>query len=240
MATVSQAIDYPTSDGQPMAETEEHLRVMIETLLVLKHRYADDPMTYVQGNMLMYYERGDRHRHVAPDVFVVKGIPKQTRLNYLVWEEGKGPDFVLEISSQSTILVDLQTKHEVYRSILKVSEYILFDPLGDYLSPTLKGFRLVGDRYESIAMVDGRLPSEVLGLDLEADGATLRFYDPEVGGWLLTPMERADEAEEKLVRLQERARTAEAVVRERSAALARADVEIARLRQELADHGHIV
>ena len=45
---------------------------------------------------------GNRRRRIAPDVFVVKGVPKGDRLNYLTWEEGKGPDVVIELTSRST------------------------------------------------------------------------------------------------------------------------------------------
>ena len=44
-------------------------------------------------------------------------------------------------------------------------------------------------------LADGRLPSERLGLHLEANGPVLRLYDPKTGRWLLTPAERIAEAE---------------------------------------------
>ena len=58
-------------------------------------------MVYVSGNLLVYYVPGDRLRHLSPDVFVAKGVPKRERLNYLMWEEGKGPDVVIELTSSS-------------------------------------------------------------------------------------------------------------------------------------------
>lgn len=72
-------VEYPTSDGQPMAETDWHRDVMIALIQVLDHWFAAKPMVYVSGNMLMYYVPGDKRRHVSPDVFVVVGVPKHKR-----------------------------------------------------------------------------------------------------------------------------------------------------------------
>ena len=73
MATVSRTIEYPTSDGKPMAETEFHQKVMIDLIQILTRYYLDSPDTYVAGNMLLFPEEGNRKRHFSPDVFLVKG-----------------------------------------------------------------------------------------------------------------------------------------------------------------------
>src|SRR6476661_328319 len=100
MATVPPRIknDYPTSDGRPMAETDLHRNLMVYLIEVLNLRYDADSMTYVSGNMLVFYEQGNRRKHVAPDVFVVKGVQKHERLNYLLWEERKSPNVVFELT----------------------------------------------------------------------------------------------------------------------------------------------
>src|SRR5438874_1585552 len=124
---------YPTSDGKPMAETDWHRDLMVMLIETLKAFYRDSPRTYVSGNLLIFYEQGNKRRHVSPDVFVVKGVPKHDRPNYLVWEEGKGPDLVIELTSSSTRREDVKKKFDLYQNTLKVKEYFLFDPLGDYL-----------------------------------------------------------------------------------------------------------
>jgi len=78
-------IEYPTSDGKPMAETDFHFILMAALRQTLDYFFADDPMTYVSGNLLLYYVRGNKRKHVAPDVFVVKGVQKKPRLHYLLW-----------------------------------------------------------------------------------------------------------------------------------------------------------
>ena len=122
---------------------------------------------------------------------MVRGVPKLPRRDYyLLWEEGKSPDVVIEITSKTTRREDQKKKREIYREILKVTEYFLFDPTRDYLRPPLQGFRLVEGDYVPIDPVRGRLPSLVLGLHLEKSADELRLFDPAAGGWLPTRFER--------------------------------------------------
>jgi Uma2 family endonuclease len=202
-----------------MAETDWHRRLISTLIETLEAYFAEEPRIYVSGNLLLFYKEGDPRRHVAPDVFVVKGVPKRPRPNYLVWREGKGPDVVIECTSKSTRKEDQQEKLNLYRDTLRVKEYFLFDPLADYLDPPLQGFRLRHGKYVPIKPVEGRLPSQVLGLHLERDGDRLRLYDPRTEEWLPTPAEAAEQAEA--------ARVQEARARQR------AEAEAARLRREL-------
>jgi Uma2 family endonuclease len=103
-------LTYPTSDGRPVAETDDHRELMVALIKALQAYYANDPMVYVSGNLLLFYEQGNRRSHVSPDVFVVKGVAKHRRDNYLMWEEGKGPDFVIELTSSSTRDEDIEDK----------------------------------------------------------------------------------------------------------------------------------
>jgi Uma2 family endonuclease len=229
MATVSTPRDwyrndYPTSDGKPMAETDLHRDLMATLISILQTHFAALPRVYVSGNLLIFYEPGNKRKHVAPDVFVVKGVAKHKRPNDLLWEEGKGPDFVIELTSSSTRREDMTKKFTLYRDTLKVREYFLFDPFGDYLRPQLQGYRLRQGAYHPIRPVAGRLPSQVVGLHLEAQGQMLRLYDPQAGKWLPTPPEAlALEAEAR--EAAEVARRAEAEAREAVEAERRAEVE---------------
>ena len=67
---------------------------------------------YVSGDLLIYYEEGNPRVSVAPDVFVVFGVEDRMRMNYKVWEEGKGPDFVLEVASPRTWREDVGRKRD--------------------------------------------------------------------------------------------------------------------------------
>src|SRR5262249_41241214 len=161
----SKPVEYPTSDGKPMAETEHHRDLMIDSIRTLQLHPPTARRFYVSGNLLMYYEEGNKRKHVSPDIFAVAGLSADnTRLYALTWIEGKTPDVVIELTSKSTKREDQTKKFELYRDRLKVKEYILFDPYGDYLKPRLKGFRLAGSEYEPIQpQADGSILSEVLG-----------------------------------------------------------------------------
>ena len=71
--------DYPTGDGRPMAETDLHRQLMMDLLETLTDWFASDPLTYVSGNILLFYEPGNRRRHLSPDLLVVRGIPNRQR-----------------------------------------------------------------------------------------------------------------------------------------------------------------
>lgn len=202
MATVIRETTYPTSDGRPMAETDWHRDIMFALIKVLQSFFAADPNVYVSGNLLLYYVRGNKRRHVSPDVFVVKGVAKHPRPYYLLWEEKKSPNLVIEATSSSTRSEDVKKKFRLYQNVLKVQEYFLFDPFEEYLQPSFQGYRLRKGKYTPISPVAGRLPSSVLGLQLERDGLDLRLFDPKTERRLLTPEERITKTESELGRLQ--------------------------------------
>ena len=225
-------IEYPTGDGKPMAETEIHRDDMVDLIQTLKAHFVAEPMICVSGNMLMFYEEGNRRKHVSPDVFVVRGIEKKIRENYLIWDEGKAPDLVIELTSKSTKHEDQVKKKELYRDVLQVSEYFMFDPTEDYLAPALQGFRLVDGEYLRIEPVDGRLPSEVLGLHLERDGRELRLYDPARGSRVMTPAEVIQTTAKQAEAAEKRAEAAEKRADYLDVARQEAEAEMERLRRE--------
>jgi Uma2 family endonuclease len=239
MATVpkqqrTREVNYPTTDGKPMGETEIHIDELIDAITVLKDRFADEPNVYVNGNMLLYYEEGNPRKHVSPDVLVALNVPKKPKRDYyLVWKEGKGPDFIVEITSKSTQRVDMVKKFAFYRDVLRVSEYSLFDPKAEYLDPPLQGFRLIGGEYVPIEPINGRLPSEVVGLHLAREGQNLRLYDPITGTRLMTRLEARDAAEKRAY--EERQRADEECQRAAASEAARKSLaeENDRLRQEI-------
>lgn len=105
---------YPESDGKPMAETERHRDLLINTLLTFQAYFQDIPDVCVSGNMMMYYVEGNPRKSISPDIFVTFGVGRKERRTYRIWEEGKPPDFVLEFSSGNTYRngVSYVYKHE--------------------------------------------------------------------------------------------------------------------------------
>lgn len=235
-------IEYPSSDGDPMAETDKHRDLTVYGIEALKVRYAGQRV-YVSGDNFIYYEEGNVHARVSPDTYVVFGVEMRQRDSYKAWEEGgRLPAVVIEFTSRKTRREDIEVKLPLYER-LGIPEYFMFDPRGDYLKPRLRGFRLSEGRYVPLEVVDGRLHSEVLGLDLVTEGWRLRLYDPATGETLLTPQEMhaARDAERRRAEGErrraedERRRAEEARQRAdtESAARAAAEAEVARLRAEL-------
>ena len=229
------AVEYPYSDGRPMAESEAQLRAMVYLLGVLYAHYRDHPDVYVGGDMFVYYEEGNPAAAVAPDVFVVMGAPKRSqapRLSYKLWEEPKGPDFVLEVVSRRTWAADRDKKRALYAR-LGVGEYWLYDPTGERIRSRLRAMRLESGGYrevvpEAVALEGRCLRSAVLGLDVRvARGGALRVRDPVTGRDLPAPEEAVAAYEAETA-----ARWAEAAARR--AAEVRAEEEAAARRAEAA------
>ena len=188
-------VEYPCSDGQPMAETDIHGACMMYVTCALRGWFKRRGRTdvYVASNNFLYYEQGNPRAVVSPDVYVVVGVPAHLRDTYLLWNEPKGPDFVLEVTSASTRRVDERRKRDVYAA-LGVREYFLYDPRTEYLTPPLQGYRLRDGAYRplpSVTVLAGRevaVASEVLGLELrdECEARMVRLRDPATGQDLLT------------------------------------------------------
>ncbi len=229
MATSTRTeVHYPESDGEPMGETTFHRDATMELILALQDWFADDPLAYVSGDDFLYWVEGQPRWNVSPDVWCVRGIDKTIlRRVYKTWQEGgRGPEFVVEMTSRSTRREDQGKKFRIYRDDLKVHEYFRFDPLGEYLDPPLQGHRLVGAEYRPIEPQAGRLPSEVLGLHLEAVGPLIRLHDPATDRRLLTRLERIEQEREARREADEARREADAQLRRTNAQLRRKDASI--------------
>jgi Uma2 family endonuclease len=203
---------FPTSDGEPMAETETHRVQMNDLIFALGTLLAPVERVYVGGNMLMYYNPASGLDHVSADVFVTFDVRRGVRQKWETWREGGVfADVVVEISSPSTVHEDLGPKMAKY-ALLGVEEYYLYDPLQD-LNPYLRGYRLVGAHYRPIPPHTTGIGyfSERLGTTLQVINGWLRVIDPKTGNPLLIPDELAaarQEAEEQAERQAELAHRA--------------------------------
>ena len=177
-----------------------------------------------------------------PDLLVafdVDPAAHRRRNGYLIPEQGKPPDFVLEVASEGTARRDETVRRGNYAA-MGIPEYWRFDDTGGKLyQAALAGDRLADGEYRPIPVcwvAGGGYwgHSEVLGLDLCWIGGELRFWDPEDGGYLaahedLYVIGRAAEA----ARAEAEARLALELASIRAAKAARAEAD-ARLALELA------
>lgn len=241
----SNEIYYPETDGKPMAESDLHRDMMLYLVRLLQRFFAGQPI-YVSGNLLVYYEQGNRYKSVAPDCFVVRAIDPRLRKTYKIWEEGKAPEVVFEVTSHSTQNEDLGKKMGLYAQI-GVQEYYLYDPTADYLQPSLRAFALQGGGYVPMAPVreeidlgdlalvpDPTEPPEfispLLGLRITLDEANqLQFYDLRDGKRLLSDEEARQAAE---AAAESAARQAEQEAQRAEQEAQRAEQEAQRAKQE--------
>ena len=178
-ATAGPLADFPGPGCVAMADPADQFYAIAHLALVLKTYYEQLPRpdAFVAGNMELYYNRqGAPVSKLAPDLMVVFGAAGRPRSSFRIWEQGKAPDFVLEVVSRSTWRRDRGRKKEIYASI-GVREYWLFDPTGAYFKPRLEGYRLEHGAYVALQPNEGggeiALWSEVLGLWLRAKAATV-------------------------------------------------------------------
>jgi Uma2 family endonuclease len=184
-----QSVIYPESDGEPVGETDIHRRLMFDLIFALTN-WLNQKIAYVAGNLFIYYEEGNPTAVVAPDVFVIPGVPQADHRIYKSWEnDGKLPTFVIELTSSKTRYEDLGNKRVLYAE-LGVQEYYIFDPLGDYLDPRLRGYQLIDG--ELLPLPGPRFFSRLLNVELRVVGDALRFYEMSGDTALPTPAEERE------------------------------------------------
>ena len=209
-------VEYPTSDGRPVAESPLHYKRLSDAQQALTKRFESQPCVYVGVNMLVYDHEGDPKRSLSPDLFVALDVEERDRDVYKLWED-ESPAFVLELTSKTTHREDERKKARYSR--WGVAEYFLYDPRAEYVKPPLQGFELVGGSYRAMAtavLSNGKpgFTSGILGLGLWLDGLVLRFYDPETGRNLLTHDEELVEANAKTAAVEADLRESETRSRE--------------------------
>ncbi len=221
--SVESEIFYPSADGEPVAETYDHLYALLTTLEVLKQYLANRQAT-VLGNQFLYYAQGFPKLRVAPDVMVIFDVAPGGRNNYKIWEEGQVPTVIFEMTSFDTKGQDKIFKKTLYEQ-LGVKEYWLFDPKGEWVKQQLRGYRLRGEIYEPIQ--DGR--SEPLQLRLVIEGKLIGFYREDTGGKLLIPDELAEALRQEVLARQQ----AEEVAEQERQRAEQAELQIEQLKARL-------
>ena len=175
----------------------------------------------------------NKSRARRPDLLVALGVDPaayEASNGYIVSEQGKPPDFVLEVASESTAEIDVGEKQEDYAA-LGIGEYWRFDETGEYHGARLAGERLVDGEYAAIEieeLPDGGLQgySAALDLNLRWERGELVFYDPATGRPIATLEDeraRADAAEAERNAERETRAAAEARVRDLEELLHRQD-----------------
>jgi Uma2 family endonuclease len=191
-------IAVPPSDlpsNEPPLESSLHLQQILLLMSCLNWLWKDRQDYFCAGNLTIYYSprqlKSEYFR--GPDFFVVRGTTDQPRKSWVVWEEeGKYPNLIIELLSDSTANTDRELKKEIYQDTFRTPDYFWFDPH----SLEFQGFHLVDGVYHPLeANAQGWLWSQQLGLYLGIHQERLRFFSPEE---ILVPTpEEAAEAESR-------------------------------------------
>jgi Uma2 family endonuclease len=231
--------ELPDSDGIPM-DNERQVVQMNLLAGAAKRYFAGRDDVYVGANMFVYFSPDQvlTHDFRGPDVFLVTGTTKRERKSWVTWQEGKGPDLVIEILSESTHRTDRTVKKEIYATRLRVPEYVWYDPF----SGERAGFILHGSEYLPLEPdAHDRLLSHQTGLALvrwqgvveDIEATWLRWATPD--GTLVPTAEEAERARADAERARanaERAR-AEQVVAEQRRRIADLEALLARYEDRL-------
>jgi Uma2 family endonuclease len=161
-----------TFDFLPPPEGDVHWEASASARLTLKEHFRrTDRKIYVSSNLAVYYPG---QKPIAPDLLAVLDVETHQRQSWLVADEGKGLDFVLEIHVAGDRTKDRKTNVVRYAE-LGIREYFFFDRK----RLKLAAYRLPAPNstvYERLVPQAGRFASQVLGLDLMLEGSRVRFF----------------------------------------------------------------
>ena len=136
----------PCSEAEPVPQNTRQTVAIVDCFDSLRLRWRGRQDVFVGSDQFVYWdeeydpETKKGNPPLAPDVYVVFGVANRHRKSYVVREEGKPPDFVLEVVSPSTRRRDEVEKPEIYAR-MGVPEFFRYDPDGK-LDPALAGFEL--------------------------------------------------------------------------------------------------
>jgi Uma2 family endonuclease len=193
---LEETVSSPPTDlysDEPPVETDRHLQQIILFLECLNWWWRDRDDFYASGNLTIYYsQKKIKTRDFrGPDFFVVLGTERRPRKSWTVWdEEGKYPNVIVEVLSNSTANIDKGLKQQLYQDTFRTPDYFWFDP--DTLE--FAGFHLLDGQYQPLQPdTGGRLWSQQLQLLLGVHDQKLRFFTLE--GQLIPSPREAAEAE---------------------------------------------
>ena len=211
-----------------LPDPPEHPEDMMTNFDHLTNTSIVEPVRHYLGNQQTTLITGEKYlcrtvtRNLAgsryPDLLIAFNVDLEAhkrRNGYIIDEQGKPPDFVLEIASRRTGREDVVDKRDDYAA-LGIPEYWRFDETGRFHRTRLAGDRLAEDgQYQPIPIeevADGVLQgySRVLNLLLRWENGQLRWHDPATGRHIAT----FEDEREARIRAEEARLLAEARVRE--------------------------
>ena len=227
----------PEREPDEDAANFKHLAKAGNAYLLAEHLGNPDTTLIEADRWIVPDQHFNQAQAERPDMLVTFDVDPaiyDANNGYVVSEQGKPPDFVLEVASESTGDADLNEKRDFYESI-GVLEYWRFDETGEFHGERLAGERLGEDgRYRPIGMgLDTaevvRGYSAALGLSLRWQGGQLAFCVADIGRPIATLADERNRADAERNRADAERNRADA---ERLARLA-AEARVGELEAEL-------
>jgi Uma2 family endonuclease len=168
-------IDYPSTDGEPMAQNTRQYRWIVTIQGGLAAMFRDRPDVFVAGDLFWYPIEGDNKTRVAPDVMVVFGRPKGDRDSYKQWEEGGvAPQVVFEVASPGNTPSEWISKTLFYERF-GVQEFYIYDPDSGELQGYVRG---EDGHLRPVEVMRGWV-SPLLGVRFDVGGTELVLTTPD-------------------------------------------------------------
>jgi Uma2 family endonuclease len=207
---------FPSGDlysDEPPLETDLHRLQMTLLIQCIELLWRNRNDFYASGNITIYYSPRQRKSEDfrGPDFFVVLGTERKPRKSWVIWEEdGKYPNVIIELLSNSTALTDKGLKKQIYQDTFRTPEYFWFDPH----NLEFAGFVLIAGKYQAMELnPQGWLWSQQLELYLGVEQEKLRFFTP-TGQLVVTPEELAEQEKQRAEQEKQRSDRLAAKLRE--------------------------
>lgn len=191
-STIYEGVYYPEEREDDMGETSIHINLIADLLKTLKLFFKNREDVFLSANMNLYFEPGNSRRWYAPDLLVAFGVPNVERSSYLLWREKVFPQVLIEIASEKTWRNDVDEKLRMYEEF-GAEEYYVLNPEFAYLPAPLMAFRRQNENLVEVEVIDGRIFSPRLNLEIVRTDNTFRLFNLQTNEFLLT----LEESEEK-------------------------------------------
>ena len=217
---------------EPEMETSLHYMQLLLLVTCLEWLWRESDDFFIGANLTIYFSRQQlRNKDFrGPDFFLVKDTEKRPRSSWVVWEEdGRYPDLVIELLSESTAAIDRNLKKNLYQNRFHTPEYFWFSPE----NLEFVGFELVGNSYEEIAPnAQGWRWSQVLGLYLGVEAGKLRYFTTD-GNLVPTPEEAAIVAQQQAQQAQQQAQQAQQQAQQAQQQVQKAQQQVQQAQQQV-------
>jgi len=205
MQVTTEEIIYPSSDGQPMADSTTQYKLIVKIKEGCEALFKNDPNVFIAADLLWYPVEGRPEISQAPDTMVIFGRQKGERRSYMQFREDNiAPQVVFEIRSHNDRQIKMDKKLSFYNRY-GVEEYYLYNPENNDLT----GWQRIEGNLEVIDPIEGWI-SPRLGIRFEVGEAGLEIYQPD-GEAFVSPeklreerdfdRQRAEQADQRAERL---------------------------------------